>query len=223
MILLYFIWIIATLLLVSIGVLIGKKYGVEYIIALNATLVVIASILANKIIALGPFTAPAGILVFSMTFLITDIIAEKWGKKIAQKAVWAGLMANVILIISLYIATSWTPASFALAQSEMFAKVLILTPRIILGSIIAYLVSQNMDIFLFHFLKNKTKKKHLWLRNNVSTIISQLIDSSIFIVIAFYGVFPVIPLILGQWVLKVIIALLDTPFIYGIIHFLNRK
>ncbi|MBU2561155.1 MAG: queuosine precursor transporter [Nanoarchaeota archaeon] len=215
------IWIIVTLAVSSFAAVIGKKYGVEYPIAMMACLVVIANVLANKIVAFGPFTAPAGIIVFSMTFLITDILSEKWGASYARKAVWTGFYANILLVLSVFIAITWQPAPFAKEFSEMFAKVLGMTPRIVIASMITYLVSQHHDIWAFHFWKRKTKGKHLWLRNNASTIISQLIDSVLFITIAFYGIFPILPLILGQWVLKIIIALFDTPFMYGIIWMMD--
>lgn len=216
------LWIIATLAVVSFAAVIGKKYGVEYIIAIAAALAIVANILANKIVVFGPFTVPAGVIAFSMMFLMTDVLSEKWGKKYARKAVWAGFYANLVLVVSLYIAIAWEAAPYAAESAGMFAAVLRLTPRIFLGGIIAYLISQHHDIWAFHFWKKKTKGKHLWLRNNASTIISQLLDSVIFIVVAFCGVFPILPLIIGQWVVKIIIALIDTPFMYGIIWVMDK-
>lgn len=216
------LWIIATLAVTSFAAIIGKKYGAEYLIAIMAALCVMASIFANKIVTFGPFTVPAGVIVFSMTFLITDILSERWGKQYARKAVWSGFFANIILAISVYIVIAWQPASYATEISEMFGKVLGLTPRLILAGWIAYLISQHHDIWAFHFWKKKTRDRHLWLRNNASTIVSQLFDSVIFITIAFYGLFPIIPLILGQWAVKIIIALLDTPFMYAIMWAMDR-
>lgn len=187
-----------------------------------AALVVMANIFAVKIVSFGPFTVPAGVIVFSMTFLITDILSEKWGKAQAKKAVWVGFYANIVFVISVLIVINWPAASFAIEISDKFKEILTLTPRIAIASFLAYIVSQNHDVWAFHFWKNKTKGKHLWLRNNASTIISQLIDSVIFITIAFYGVFPVLPLILGQWVVKIIIALLDTPFMYAVVWMINK-
>lgn len=216
------VWIFATLAIASFSGVLGKKYGVVYPIAIMASLIVIANIAANKIVTFGPFTVPGGVIVFSTTFLITDIISEKWGKKKARQAVWAGFYASIILAISIFIVSAWEPAVFATEMSDMFSKVLKLTPRIVLASLAAYLVSQHHDVWAFHFWKKKTKGKHLWFRNNASTIVSQIIDSVIFIIIAFYGVFPLLPLILGQWVVKVIIAILDTPFMYGILWLMKK-
>ena len=128
----------------------------------------------------------------------------------------------LVLIISVYIVIQWQPAVFAAEFSEMFAKVLALTPRITIAGFVAYVISQHHDVWAFHFWKRKTKGKHLWFRNNISTIVSQLLDSVIFISIAFYGVFPILPLILGQWVVKIIIALIDTPFMYTAIWMMDK-
>jgi uncharacterized integral membrane protein (TIGR00697 family) len=216
------IWILVTLAVTSFAGVIGKKYGIEYPIAIMAALIVIANIVANKIVTFGPFTVPGSVIVFSTTFLITDIISEKWGKKKARKAVWAGFYASIILAISIYIVSAWEPAPFAIEISDMFSKVLKLTPRIVLASLIAYFISQHHDVWAFHFWKKKTKGKHLWFRNNASTMVSQLLDSVIFVVIAFYGVFSIFPLILGQWVVKMIIALVDTPFMYGVLWLMKK-
>ena len=90
-----------------------------------------------------------------------------------------------------------------------------------MGSLVAYVVSQNWDVRVFHKLKEMTGGRHLWLRNNVSTMTSQALDTVIFITIAFYGVLPVVPLIIGQYIVKLLIAALDTPFIYGL-HWARR-
>jgi len=216
------IWILATFLIGSLAGIIGKRYGVEYPIALVSALVVMANIFANKIVQFGSFTVPAGVIVFSMTFFITDLISEKWGKKEARKAVWAGFFSGLVLIVSVYIVVNWQSAVFATEFSEMFAKVLALTPRITVASFIAYLISQHHDVWAFHFWKKKTNGKHLWLRNNASTIVSQLLDTVIFTFIAFYGVLPIAPLILGTWVVKIMIALIDTPFIYGAVWIMDK-
>lgn len=216
------LWILATFFVGSIAGVLGKKYSVAYPIALVSALVVMANIFANKIVQFGPFTVPAGVITFSMIFFVTDLISEKWGKKEAKTAVWAGFFSSLVLVISVYIVTHWQPAPYMVEFSEMFAKVLALTPRITIAGFIAYLVSQHHDIWAFHFWKKKTNGKHLWLRNNASTVVSQLIDSVIFIFIAFYGVFPVLPLILGQWVVKIIIALIDTPFMYVAVWLMDK-
>lgn len=213
---LVFLWLLATLFIASFSVLIGKRYGVEYPIAVMAALIVIANVLAPKIVVLGPLTVTAAILIFSSTFLLTDLIAELWGKDEARKAVWAGFYGNVAFVIAAWIAVAWQAPPFATEIAQSFNEVLGLAPRIVFASMVAYLVSQHFDIFAFQFLKRITNGKHLWLRNNASTIVSQLFDSVLFVTIAFLGVFPIFPLIISAWAAKVVIALIDTPFVYAI-------
>ena len=93
----------------------------------------------------------------------------------------------------------------------------------LIGGWTSYAVSQHLDVWIFHKIKEKTKGKHLWLRNNVSTLISQFIDTLIFITIVFYGVCPLWNAIFGQYIIKVIIALLDTPIVYLAVKFLNKE
>lgn len=216
------IWILVTLGISALAGILGKKYGLGYPIAIMASLVVIANVLANKIILFGPFTVPAGVIAFSTTYLITDIISEKWGKKYAKKAMWAGFYANVVLILSVVLAIAAPPAPFAQELSSKFAVALGSTSRIVLASFFAYVISQYHDIWAYHFWKKITKDKHLWLRNNFSTIVSQLISSVLFITIAFYGSMPIIPLILNLWIVKIILAVLDTPFLYLTVKIIDR-
>ena len=118
-------------------------------------------------------------------------------------------------MLAVKIAIAWPPAPFWTGQAA-FQTTLQLTERIVLGSLVAYVVSQNWDVRVFHKLKEMTDGRHLWLRNNVSTMTSQALDTVIFITIAFYGVLPVVPMIIGQYIVKLLIAALDTPFIYGV-------
>lgn len=214
MILEMFIWIIVTLLMASISIIAGKYLGKSIPIAVMTGFIVIANVLATKLIVFGPFIVPAGVLVYSVTFLITDLLSELWGKRYAKQAVWSGLIASVFFAISAIIAVHWPIAPFMVEFQNSFQQVLGFTPRIAIASIIAYFVSQHHDVWAFHWWKKKTKNKHLWLRNNASTIVSQGLDSVIFSSIAFIGVTPILPIIVGNYVVKIIIALFDTPFIY---------
>jgi len=209
-------WILATLGISSFAGYLGKRFSVSFPIGIMGSLVVIAAILANKIVVVGGLAMPAGVIVASSTFLITDILSEKWGRKAAQQAVWVGLYGMLLLITGLWIAIAWEPAPFARDHAESFASVLGMTPRIIAASVIAYMVSQHHDVWAFHFWKDRFQGKHLWLRNNASTIVSQLIDTVIFITIAFYGTFPIFTMIRDMWMVKTAVALLDTPFIYAV-------
>lgn len=190
--------------------------------ALFVSSLTIAAVLASKIVNIFGLFVPAGILAYSVTFLVSDTIGEIWGRKTANNVVIAGFvaLASVFLLIRLSISL---PSAPFWQNQEAYSTILSASSRIIIASLTAYLVSQYHDVWLYHFIKERTGKKHLWLRNNASTAMSQLLDSVIFIVIAFYGTMPVIPLILGQWVIKLIIAILDTPFVYGLVRLLEER
>lgn len=168
-----------------------------------------------------------GILPYPVTFLITDIISEIYGKKRAHKVVMAGLFASafmlLIIIVSSWVnATDWSPV-----QNEEFKKVFGFTFIAVAASLMAYLLAQFIDVQLFHFWKKKTKGRHLWLRNNASTFTSQFIDT--FTVLFLLCSFKVIEwelfaiLLLNGYLFKVVIALLDTPIIYFIVYLFKRR
>uniref|UniRef100_A0A7C3YMR3 Probable queuosine precursor transporter n=1 Tax=Geoglobus ahangari TaxID=113653 RepID=A0A7C3YMR3_9EURY len=211
----FILWAGITLASVCLVLTFARIYGKEIAIGIYAVLTVVANIIAVKLISVGGITAPAGVIVYSVTFLVTDFISEIYGKEAAKKAIITGLVANIIAVLSIIIAVKMTPAPFLSKEVvESFNTVFTFTPRIVAASLIAFIISQTHDIYAYHFLRMLSKGKHMWLRNNVSTSISQLIDTTVFITVAFYGVAPLLPLIAGQYVLKLIIALFDTPFLY---------
>lgn len=185
----------------------------------------LANILAVKKIDLGPFVLTGGLFVFPITFLLTDAINEIFGRIVANRLVWFGFasMALAAAVIQIVIAV---PPSAMWGEQEAFQTVLGGTLRITIASMVAYLVSQFHDVWAFDFWKKKTKGKYLWLRNNASTVVSQTIDSTTFILIAFAGLMPnsaLIPMITGQLVVKWIIAIADTPFCYLLVSWLGRS
>ncbi|WP_291321540.1 queuosine precursor transporter [Desulfonatronospira sp.] len=183
---------------------------------------VIAAVISSKIISVGPIVVPAGILAYCLTFVTSDVISEIWGKNTARQVVAGGFAALVVCLGLVHLALAWPGAPFW-EKGQAFEQVLGATPRIILASLAAYLVSQYHDVWAFHFWKKTFRGRHLWLRNNLSTTVSQLIDSTIFICIAFLGVMPILPLILGQMAVKLIIALLDTPVVYLLVWLIRRS
>lgn len=183
-------------------------------------------------LALIPFWfAPvsAGIICYWLTFPITDAVGEVYGKANAMFLVWMGFVAN-ILVLGL---SAW---AIALEPSELYAhqsameNVLGSVPLIVIASLTAYLSAQLHDVWAYHFWKTITKGKHMWLRNNLSTISSQLIDSLIFNGIAFYLFGEVdwtfldfLGTTLAYWMLKLCIAVVDTPLVYVLHYWLTGK
>jgi len=211
-------WATATLAIVTVCAVLATRYGVEIAVGVFAALTVLANLIAVKTIAFGPFIAPAAVLVYASTFLMTDILSELFGKEKARLAVWTGFIANLVMLVSILIAVRWSASPVmdpGLATS--FDAIFGFAPRVIAASMVAYLVSQHHDVWAYGFWREKTGGRHLWLRNNASTMASQLIDTAIFISLAFYGIIPnsiLIQMMVGQYVIKLLIAALDTPFMY---------
>lgn len=180
---------------------------------------IIANIVSAKIVSFWGMVIPAAIVAYPLTFLITDIIGEIWGKQEANKVVKIGLLCQLVSLVLIGLAIALPVAPFADNQAE-FVGIMKSGFRMVAASLVAYFISQSWDVWLFHKLKEKCNDRHKWLRNNLSTITSQIIDTAIFITIAFIGTVPNIWVMIGsQYLIKVVFALLDTiPF-----YLLTRK
>jgi uncharacterized integral membrane protein (TIGR00697 family) len=206
-------WIILSLIVVSIGIVFSRRWGVGVLTALVVFCIVCANIFASKIITMFGFAVPAGVIVYAVSFLITDTISEFFGRKDAIRTVFTGFFCSAVYFLFAIVVIHWEPA-YGPGSDLALRQTLQMSLRVTVASMIAYLVSQLHDVFIYDFWGTKTGNKDLWLRNNASTIVSQLLDTVIFVVIAFYGVLPVLPLIGGQLIVKTIVALMDTPFLY---------
>ncbi len=186
---------------------------------------IVANIIAVKLISIGGWVVPAGIIAYPLTFLLTDVIAELYVRKIASRVVWAGFGANILMLILIFGGRLLPVAAIWVGQPA-YESILGTVPRIVLASMIAYLISQHYDVFAFHFWRQKTKGRFLWLRNNASTMVSQALDTGLFITIAFWGTVPtavVTEMLLTQYVMKLIIAACDTPFCYLLVVLLKNR
>jgi len=173
------------------------------------------------------FEISVGILPYPITFLVTDLISEFYGKKKADQLVITGLLSSVFVMGIIFIAdmagsTSWSPV-----QNDTFHTVFGLYGPAVFASMTAYLLAQFIDIRIFHFWKRITKGKALWLRNNGSTIVSQLVDTTaVLLLLCIAGVIEwsrFTSLLENGFLFKVLIAILDTPIIYGIVYLLKGK
>ena len=179
--------------------------------------VVIANLQVVKTVELFGFTATLGNIVYATSFLATDILSENYGAKEARKAVVIGFFSILVLTVMMNLALQFTPHPSDFSQESLFT-IFSIMPRIALGSLIAYSLSQFHDVWAYTFWKRKIPgKTTIWIRNNLSTMISQFIDSLVFTVIAFYGVFGnavLVEIVLTTYFFKWIVAALDTPFLY---------
>ena len=167
------------------------------------------------------------ILVFPLTLLITDIVGEVLGKHRANNIVYTGLIMQIFVLAVIIISLA-APPNTTWNNQAAYESIFGVSVRIILASFAAFLLSQIHDVWSFHFWKRKTKAKYLWFRNNASTIMSQLIDTTVFMFLAFYMATPkftadfVISLIIPYWLLKVLFAVIETPLCYLGVRWLKK-
>ena len=188
------------------------------------------NLIANKFVTVNlgfkVFIVSAGILPYPLTFLVTDLISEIYGQKKANLIVFSGFVASIFVLSFLWLGAQFNSIPNSIVDDFTYNAVFQNAWRLITASMVAYLFAQFIDVRVFHFWKKLTNGKHLWLRNNGSTIASQLIDTTLVISILFVGVWDTnqIPsAIIDGWIFKMLMAFLDTPIIYAVIYFLKGK
>jgi hypothetical protein len=209
--------------------------GATALAALFVTALITAQVTAAKVLAFPspvslPFTGstlvlPGAALAYALTFFASDCYTELYGKRAGQRLVNVAFAMNFVLLALVY-STIAAPAAASSIDPGQFAAVLGASTNIVAGSLVAYLFSQNWDVYVFHAIREVTGRERLWLRNLASTASSQAIDTVVFVGIAFYllprvaGIGPQLPtnvvlgLMVGQYALKLVIAAVDTPFVY---------
>ncbi|ALS78560.1 MULTISPECIES: queuosine precursor transporter [Planococcus] len=198
-------------------VIMYKFFGKTGLFAWVAISTVLANIQVTKTIEIIGLTATLGNSLYASTFLATDILNEKYGKKEAKKAVWLGFSSLLIMVLVMQFGIKFIPDDSDFAQDSL-ETIFGLIPQIAIGSMVAYLASQHLDVIIFSALRKMfPKDSQFWIRNNGSTLISQLLDTLIFTSIAFWGVFPFdvwIQIFISTYVLKFIVSVMATPFGY---------
>lgn len=214
------------------------------LVALFITALVTAQVTASKLLAFElpvalPVTGaelvlPGAAIAYSLTFIASDCLTELYGRRTATIVVNVGFGMNFVLLALVW-STIVAPAAATSVDPAAFEDVLAASTNIVLASLLAFLVSQNFDVYAFDRLRRRTDGAHLWLRNLASTSASQAIDTVLFVTLGFaivpslIGVGPVLQgdelaaLIIGQYLLKLVIALLDTPIVYAIVHLVRSR
>lgn len=189
--------------------------------ALFLASLVVCNLIANKFLTVDlgfkVFTLSAGALPYPITFLATDLLSELYGRKRANAVVMAGFVASVFAIFALWLGGQFQAIDGSPVSQETYQAAFGNTWRVISASMAAYLFAQFLDVRLFHFWRDLTKGKHLWLRNNASTVVSQLLDSVLVVLVLFWGVKPsgeMLSIIFDLWLFKTLVALADTPLFY---------
>jgi uncharacterized integral membrane protein (TIGR00697 family) len=218
--------------------------GQVALIGLFVTALVTAQVTASKVLAFDlPFSLPVtgstlilpgAALAYALTFLASDCYAELYGRRAAQVVVNVAFGMNVVLLALVW-STIAAPAAGSSVDPATFRTVLASSTNIVIASMLAYLVSQNWDVIVFHRIRAATDGRALWLRNLGSTATSQLLDTVIFVTVGFllapallgFGTAPpvdvVLQLLVGQYLFKLFVALLDTPFAYAIVALVRER
>ena len=197
-----------------------------FLCAIFISSLVTCNLIANKFVTVDlgfkVFIVSAGILPYPLTFLVTDLISELYGQKKANIVVFSGFVASMFVLSFLWLGGQFNAIPDSIVNDDTYNNVFQNAWRIIAASMIAYLFAQFIDVRIFHFWKRLTNGKHLWLRNNGSTVASQLIDTTLVVCILFLGVWngdQIFQAIIDGWLFKMLMAFIDTPIIYlSLIH-----
>lgn len=216
--LLWLAMLLANFFLIILAYKLFGKWGLIMWIPIS---VIVANIQVIQTVELFGLVSTLGNIVYATSFLVTDILSENYGKKEAKKAVWIGFFSLISMTLLMNLALVFKPLDgddFALITHDATRTIFELMPRIAIASLSAYLLSQRHDIWAYDFWRKRfSKDNQIWLRNNLSTMVSQLIDSSVFVLIAFYGVYEtaiLFEIFITTYFLKWIVAAADTPFVY---------
>ncbi len=201
--------------------------------ALFVTTLIISNIIAVKVVQIGPFFVPAAVILFPVAYIFGDILTEVYGYARARQVIWTGFFCNLLAVIAIWIggllpsAPFWSAGVFTTPQvaQQAYQAILGFTPRLLLASFVAYLIGEFLNSFVLAKLKVRTSGRFLWLRTISSTLIGQGADSTVFITIAFSGIFTggeLLTAILSQWLFKVTYETLATPLTYLVVGWLKR-
>lgn len=219
------LWLGFLLVDLLLALLVFRLFGRLGLYAYIVLAIITCNLQVLKLVELFGLTTTLGNILYGSIFFCTDLLGEVYGKKAARKAVWLGFTALALMTLYMQIALVFTPSPFDETQEHLQALFGFL-PRVVSASLLAYLVSQLHDVWAFHYWRDRFQGRWLWLRNNASTWVSQLLDSLIFVIIAFaplplLGEVPgfeswptILEVLITTYVIKLIVAAIDTPFLY---------
>ncbi len=210
------LWVGFILIDLGLVTLIYRYFGKTGLYVVIVASIITANIQVVKTVEIFGFVATLGNVLYGSIFFATDILNEVYGKKAARRGVWLGFIGMLLMTLWMQLGLRFVPHASDFAHGPL-DTVFGLMPRIAAGSMVAYLASQHHDIWAFRYWKKKTQGRFLWLRNNASTMTSQAIDSAIFCSIALWGLYDTdtwLQILLSTYVMKLIVAGIDTPFLY---------
>jgi uncharacterized integral membrane protein (TIGR00697 family) len=217
------LWILTVITDLGFAVLCYRLFGRTGLYGVIIFSLLLANIMGPKLTVIAGLQTSMGVILYSSIFFATDLLSEKYGRKEAQRAILLGFFVSVALVVMTQISMLFVPSSlpqtsaFALSVHEATVTLFDYTPRFVFGSLLAYLISQSFDVWVFHRIRDATNGRHLWLRNTGSTLLSQAIDTLIYGLVVWWGLVDLVTALQlagAKYVFKFTIAVIDTPFIY---------
>ncbi|NIL95368.1 MAG: queuosine precursor transporter [Woeseiaceae bacterium] len=217
------LWFTTLFLDLGFTVILFRLFGKAGLQVAIATAIILANIQGPKLTVIFGLETTMGVIFYSSIFFATDVLSENYGKREANKAVWMGFVVSVIVLSMLSFAVMYLPtdksaaAGFSQPLHDAFVTIANFAPLMVFGSLTAYLISQRFDVWAFHKIKSITGERWLWLRNNGSTIASQMLDTAIFSLIIWaheVGIRQALIYGFAKFIFKIVIAAIDTIFVY---------
>ena len=217
------LWVITVFTDLGFAVLCYRLFGRTGLYGVIIFSLILANIMGPKLTVIGGLQTSMGVILYSSIFFATDLLSEKYGQSEAQRAVFLGFFVSVVLVVMTQISMLFLPSNmpqtsaFALSVHEATITLFDYTPRFVFGSLLAYLISQSFDVWVFHRIRNATNGRHLWLRNTGSNLLSQAVDTLIYGLVVWWGLVDLVTALQlagAKYIFKFIIAVVDTPFIY---------
>lgn len=197
----------------------------DLILGLFVAVILISNVASTKVLDLGPFTFDGGTILFPVSYIFGDILTEVYGYRRSRRVIWTGFFAAFLMSAILMIVGKLPPAA-DWGNQEAYDKILGLTPRIVLASLVAYFSGEFSNSFTLARMKVFTNGRWLWSRTIGSTIVGEGVDTILFVMIAFYGIFPndlLLTVMISNYVFKVGFEIICTPVTYAVVGFLKRK
>jgi hypothetical protein len=218
------LWVLTVCLDLTLTLVMFRLFGKQGLYAVICLNVLLCNLQGPKLTTVFGLPTSLGVILYSGIYFATDLLSERYGKREANRAVRIGFCVSVFVVAFMSISLLFRPTEVSTQAHDLARRahgalefLFGYTPRFVFGSLVAYLVSQSYDVWFFHVIRRWTRGRHLWLRNTLSTTVSQAIDTAIYSLVVWWAVLDLptaIELALAKYAFKVVVAILDTPFIY---------
>jgi uncharacterized integral membrane protein (TIGR00697 family) len=203
----------------------GAKSVLPVITGLFVGVLILSNVLAAKMIQLGPFVFDGGTLLFPLSYIFGDVLTEVYGYKTSRKVIWTGLSMLVLMSLNIWLIGS-LPAEPSWKLQGAYDSILAIVPRIALASVVGYFAGEYSNSVVLSRVKVAMKGRHLWMRTIGSTLVGELLDTLIFVLIAFAGLYParaLVAMLLSNYLFKCAIEIVFTPITYRVVAFVKDR